>query len=82
MLEYNRVPYELIHFQGMEFIHKSSLKSHGNLRPSVCLVDSRLQVKLSGFGLWEFKYATKTKLIPPDDHKYEGWCRILLIVEL
>ncbi|KAF4106447.1 hypothetical protein G5714_012437 [Onychostoma macrolepis] len=41
---------------GMEYIHKSSLKSHGNLRPSTCLVDSRLQIKLSGFGLWEFKH--------------------------
>nr|XP_020472207.1 guanylate cyclase 2G-like [Monopterus albus] len=41
---------------GMEFIHKSSLKFHGNLKPSTCLVDSRLQIKLSGFGLWEFKH--------------------------
>uniref|UniRef100_A0AAZ3NM93 Guanylate cyclase n=1 Tax=Oncorhynchus tshawytscha TaxID=74940 RepID=A0AAZ3NM93_ONCTS len=47
---------------GMEYIHKSSLKSHGNLKPSTCLVDSRLQVKLSGFGLWEFKYGTKHKM--------------------
>uniref|UniRef100_A0A668VR88 Guanylate cyclase n=1 Tax=Oreochromis aureus TaxID=47969 RepID=A0A668VR88_OREAU len=44
---------------GMEFIHKSSLKFHGNLKPSTCLVDSRLQIKLSGFGLWEFKYGNK-----------------------
>uniref|UniRef100_A0A8C7G4U8 Guanylate cyclase n=1 Tax=Oncorhynchus kisutch TaxID=8019 RepID=A0A8C7G4U8_ONCKI len=47
---------------GMEYIHKSSLKSHGNLKPSTCLVDSRLQVKLSGFGLWEFKYGNKHKM--------------------
>uniref|UniRef100_A0A3Q1F1T0 Guanylate cyclase n=1 Tax=Acanthochromis polyacanthus TaxID=80966 RepID=A0A3Q1F1T0_9TELE len=44
---------------GMEFIHKSRLKFHGNLKPSTCLVDSRLQIKLSGFGLWEFKYGSK-----------------------
>ncbi|XP_056325755.1 guanylate cyclase 2G [Danio aesculapii] len=56
---------------GMEYIHKSSLKSHGNLRPSTCLVDSRLQIKLSGFGLWEFKCGTKHRLIPLDNPKYE-----------
>uniref|UniRef100_A0A3B5KY60 Guanylate cyclase n=1 Tax=Xiphophorus couchianus TaxID=32473 RepID=A0A3B5KY60_9TELE len=47
---------------GMDFIHNSTLKSHGNLKPSTCLVDSRLQIKLSGFGLWEFKYGGKNKL--------------------
>ncbi len=57
--------------QGMEYIHKSSLKSHGNLRPSTCLVDSRLQIKLSGFGLWEFKHGTKHKMIPLEDSNYE-----------
>lgn len=57
--------------QGMEYIHKSSLKSHGNLRPSTCLVDSRLQIKLAGFGLWEFKCGTKHRLIPLDNPKYE-----------
>ncbi|KAM9425794.1 guanylate cyclase 2G [Pholidichthys leucotaenia] len=46
---------------GMEFIHKSTLKFHGNLKPSTCLVDSRLQIKLSGFGLWEFKHGNKAK---------------------
>ncbi|XP_041830331.1 guanylate cyclase 2G [Melanotaenia boesemani] len=56
---------------GMEFIHKSTLKFHGNLKPSTCLVDSRLQVKLSGFGLWEFKYGSKNKIIPAETPKYE-----------
>ncbi|XP_073097766.1 guanylate cyclase 2G-like [Manis javanica] len=41
---------------GMLFLHRSPLKSHGNLKPSNCLVDGRMQVKLSGFGLWELKY--------------------------
>ncbi|XP_065118683.1 guanylate cyclase 2G [Paramisgurnus dabryanus] len=56
---------------GMEYIHKSSLRSHGNLKPSTCLVDSRLQIKLSGFGLWEFKHGTKYRLIPLENPKYE-----------
>ncbi|XP_054656735.1 guanylate cyclase 2G [Dunckerocampus dactyliophorus] len=57
---------------GMDFIHKSSLKFHGNLKPGTCMVDSRLQIKLSGFGLWEFKYGGKGKLVRPESPKYEG----------
>lgn len=56
----------------MDFIHNSTLKSHGNLKPSTCLVDSRLQIKLSGFGLWEFKYGGKNKLGPMENPAYEG----------
>ncbi|XP_006831546.1 PREDICTED: guanylate cyclase 2G-like [Chrysochloris asiatica] len=41
---------------GMLFLHSSTLRSHGHLKPSTCLVDGRLQVKLSGFGLWTLKY--------------------------
>ncbi|XP_037547159.1 guanylate cyclase 2G [Nematolebias whitei] len=56
---------------GLDFIHKSSLKFHGNLKPSTCLVDSRLQIKLSGFGLWEFKYGEKNKLDLIENPNYE-----------
>ncbi|XP_031698783.1 guanylate cyclase 2G [Anarrhichthys ocellatus] len=49
---------------GMEFIHKSNLRFHGTLKPSTCLVDSRLQIKLSGFGLSEFRYGSKNKMVP------------------
>uniref|UniRef100_A0A673ABJ6 Guanylate cyclase n=1 Tax=Sphaeramia orbicularis TaxID=375764 RepID=A0A673ABJ6_9TELE len=52
---------------GMEFIHKSNMKFHGNLKPSTCLVDSRLQIKLSGFGLWEFKYGNSQSLCCMDN---------------
>uniref|UniRef100_A0A3Q4BYU0 Guanylate cyclase n=1 Tax=Mola mola TaxID=94237 RepID=A0A3Q4BYU0_MOLML len=55
---------------GMDFIHKSSMRFHGNLKPSTCLVDSRLQIKLSGFGLWEFKYGGTNKIISVEKHNY------------
>ncbi|XP_028264594.1 guanylate cyclase 2G [Parambassis ranga] len=58
---------------GMEFIHKSTLRFHGNLKPSTCLVDSRLQIKLSGFGLWEFKYGNKTILKEPPSYEEMFW---------
>nr|KAG5691387.1 hypothetical protein BaRGS_003759 [Batillaria attramentaria] len=38
---------------GLNFIHDSELKVHGNLRSSKCLVDTRWTCKLSGFGLRE-----------------------------
>ncbi|XP_077359682.1 guanylate cyclase 2G [Festucalex cinctus] len=56
---------------GMDFIHKSRLKFHGNLKTSTCMVDSRLQVKLSGFGLWGFKYGGKGNR-GTGTPKYEG----------
>nr|XP_043870167.1 guanylate cyclase 2G isoform X1 [Solea senegalensis] len=55
---------------GMEFIHKSSLKFHGNLKPTTCLVDSRLQIKLSGFGLTEFRNKMTTQENPNYDEMY------------
>ncbi|KAM6896954.1 guanylate cyclase 2G [Xenentodon cancila] len=56
---------------GMEFIHKSNLKFHGNLKPSKCLVDSRLQIKLSGFGLLEFKYGGTNEISSQQNPNYE-----------
>ncbi|XP_064419191.1 guanylate cyclase 2G [Latimeria chalumnae] len=56
---------------GMVFIHNSPMRSHGDLKPTNCLVDSRMQVKLSGLGLWEFKCGTKYKIITEENTKYE-----------
>ncbi|XP_067858911.1 guanylate cyclase 2G [Heptranchias perlo] len=56
---------------GMIFLHDSPLKSHGNLKPKTCLIDSRMQVKISGFGLWELRYGTKRKVITAEDMNYE-----------
>ncbi|XP_055503434.1 LOW QUALITY PROTEIN: guanylate cyclase 2G [Leucoraja erinacea] len=60
--------YDIIN--GMIFLHDSPMKSHGNLKPKTCLIDSRMQVKLSGFGLWELQYETKRKLIFAEDMDY------------
>ncbi|XP_072333731.1 guanylate cyclase 2G [Scyliorhinus torazame] len=56
---------------GMVFLHDSPLKSHGNLQPKTCLVDSGMQVKISGFGLWEFRYGTKRKVVVTEEVNYE-----------
>ena len=34
--------------KGMEYLHKSHLHSHGNLKSSNCLVDGRWTVRVSG----------------------------------
>lgn len=41
--------------KGLIFLHDSEIISHGNLRTSNCLVDQRWCVKLTDFGLNEFK---------------------------
>ncbi|XP_072882879.1 guanylate cyclase 2G [Hemitrygon akajei] len=60
--------YDIIN--GMVFLHDSPLKSHGNLKPEACLIDGRMQVKLSGFGLWELQYEGKRKIIFSEDMDY------------
>nr|XP_023020269.1 atrial natriuretic peptide receptor 2-like [Leptinotarsa decemlineata] len=37
--------------RGMDYIHRSSIKSHGALKSSNCLVDSRFALKIADFGL-------------------------------
>ena len=38
-------------FQGMSYLHSSELRSHGNLKSSNCVVDSRFVLKITDFGL-------------------------------
>ncbi|XP_031246562.1 guanylate cyclase 2G isoform X1 [Mastomys coucha] len=60
---------------GMLFLHGSPLRSHGNLKPSNCLVDSHMQLKLSGFGLWEFKHGSTCRIYNQEaaDHSELYW---------
>ncbi|ELT88558.1 hypothetical protein CAPTEDRAFT_89333, partial [Capitella teleta] len=40
--------------KGMDYLHKSHLHSHGNLKSSNCLVDARWTVKITDYGLPSF----------------------------
>jgi len=52
----------------MEYIHKSQLKFHGRLKSSNCVLDSRLVVKITDFGLGHLRRITYNS----EDEKYHG----------
>ncbi|GBN48809.1 Atrial natriuretic peptide receptor 2 [Araneus ventricosus] len=37
--------------KGMAYLHSTDIRSHGNLKSSNCLVDSRFALKITDFGL-------------------------------
>nr|XP_006813675.1 PREDICTED: atrial natriuretic peptide receptor 1-like [Saccoglossus kowalevskii] len=45
---------------GMHYLHKSVIRTHGRLKSSNCLVDGRWVVKLSDYGLWNFRANQQT----------------------
>lgn len=43
--------------QGMHFLHSTDIRSHGNLKSSNCVVDSRFVLKITDFGLHRLRRA-------------------------
>eukprot|EP00794_Sanderia_malayensis_P009042 gene9042-10009_t len=41
--------------KGMDYLHMSDIRSHGNLKSSNCVIDSRWVLKITDFGLHRFK---------------------------
>ncbi|XP_041665124.1 atrial natriuretic peptide receptor 1-like isoform X2 [Cheilinus undulatus] len=52
--------------KGMLFLHNSVIVSHGNLKSSNCVVDSRFVLKITDYGL----QSLRTSTCPEDTHAY------------
>ena len=59
-----------IHLQGMAYLHNSELRSHGNLKSSNCVVDSRFVLKITDFGLSALRTAHGDDLDEEDTYQY------------
>ncbi|GFY70260.1 guanylate cyclase 32E, partial [Trichonephila inaurata madagascariensis] len=66
--------------RGMIYLHDSQLRSHGNLKSSNCLVDSRWVVKISDFGLHELKFGADSG--DDDSTDFEKQCAKVVRVEV
>ncbi|XP_070555025.1 speract receptor-like [Ptychodera flava] len=54
--------------KAMVYIHNSALVSHGNLKSSNCVVDKRWVLKITDYGLHEFKSGQKKEELGEDAH--------------
>ncbi|XP_054763655.2 speract receptor-like [Lytechinus pictus] len=52
--------------KGMQHLHNTEIRTHGNLKSSNCVVDSRWVLKITDFGLIHFKVGNQ----PPDMGEY------------
>ncbi|CAB0004470.1 unnamed protein product [Nesidiocoris tenuis] len=68
--------YSLLHdlIKGMLFLHQSELKSHGSLKSSNCVVDSRFVLKIADFGLRSLRDSSGSV---DDCESYAYWKRFL-----
>ncbi|KAI4496755.1 hypothetical protein M0804_000565 [Polistes exclamans] len=69
----------LIHdiVRGMAYLHASEVKSHGNLKSSNCVVDSRFVLKIADFGLHELRRSSLMEEEEFDKSSYAYWRRQL-----
>lgn len=56
----------------MAYLHESEVKSHGNLKSSNCVVDSRFVLKITDFGLHELRRTNSTDA-DVDKNTYAYW---------
>ena len=52
---YTNSPLIAIFLQGMKYLHNTAVKFHGNLTSTRCVIDGHWVVKITDWGLHEFK---------------------------
>ncbi|XP_002733692.2 atrial natriuretic peptide receptor 1-like [Saccoglossus kowalevskii] len=60
--------------RGMQYLHRSTLKSHGRLKSSNCVIDSRWVCKLTDYGMGEFKDGEEAE---EEEGEYAKYSRLL-----
>jgi len=60
----------VIAHQGMQYLHNSQIGSHGNLKSSNCIVDSRFICKITDFGLPTLRHKPLPTTDEEKDEKY------------
>ena len=64
----NKLLLFLFFYQGMAYIQSTEIRSHGNLKSTNCVVDSRFVVKITDFGIHYFR--EKEEEIEDDSYAY------------
>lgn len=54
----------------MSYLHGSEIRSHGGLKSSNCVVDSRFVLKITDFGLRGLRNDSEILSIEPDSYAY------------
>lgn len=62
----------LIHdlVRGMLYLHSSEIKSHGSLKSSNCVVDSRFVLKITDFGIHFLRAHAQEDVLNENSHSY------------
>ncbi|EFX72574.1 hypothetical protein DAPPUDRAFT_201000 [Daphnia pulex] len=63
--------------KAMAYIHSTEIRSHGNLKSSNCVVDSRFVLKVTDFGLHSLRVAADDDDANDDQNSYAYWKRKL-----
>ncbi|XP_055347750.1 atrial natriuretic peptide receptor 2-like [Paramacrobiotus metropolitanus] len=58
--------------EGVSAIHRTAIRRHGNLRPSKCLIDSRLVLKINEVGLYDTVHELQVKVVNSKELKTVG----------
>ena len=65
----------------MRYLHKSEIKSHGNLKSSNCVIDSRWVLKITDFGLQSLRKEPEES-VESTERIRKGMSLILLVLLL